>query len=218
MKYSAVIFDMDGVIVDTEKFWTKAEEEVFSSLGVILDDKSCQLTRTMTTREVTEFWFSKFPWKGKNHQEVEQMVIDRVIEFIKTEDCAIDGIKSTIDKLKFMGLKIGLATNSPSEVIPAVLAKLELNDSFDFTWSAEFEKYGKPHPDVYLAVSKNLGEPAHKCIAIEDSESGIQAAKKAGMVAVGFTNSGRNNDLVSADYLIDDYSSLDWGELTKHVN
>lgn len=145
----AVIFDMDGVMVNSESLWALAEKEVFSSLGAIIDNESCNQTKSMTTAEVTKFWFSKYPWEGKNLNDVEQLVVSRVIQLIEKEDCEIDGIKNTVQKLKSLGLKVGLATNAPHRIVPKVLAKLKLDHLFDATTSAEFEAHGKPSPDVY---------------------------------------------------------------------
>lgn len=206
----AVIFDMDGVIVDSEGLWARAEKEVFSSLGVAMDEASCQQTKSMTTAEVTAFWYARSPWQGKAMDEVEQMVVDRVIELIEKENCEIDGIVELVKQLKSLGLKIGLATNAPYQIVPKVLSKLALSSLFDCTVSAEFEKQGKPHPDVYLTASRQLGENAKNCIAIEDSKSGIRAAKRAGITVIGFTNKGRNGHLEEADGQIEDFTNIDW--------
>ncbi|PCJ65302.1 MAG: HAD family hydrolase [Bacteroidetes bacterium] len=204
----AVIFDMDGVIVNSEDLWQRAEKEVFSSLGVKMDEESCNLTMRMTTTEVTEFWFSKHPWQGKTFEDVEQMVISRVIELIENEQCGIVGIKEFIEELKSSGLKVGLATNSPYKIIPRVLSRLGIMSMFDAIASSEFEKKGKPEPDVYLTVSRKLDENVTECIAIEDSNSGILSAKKAGMTVFAFTNSGKNKNLKNADYVFHEYSEL----------
>ncbi|WP_421888957.1 HAD family hydrolase [Marinoscillum sp.] len=214
----AVIFDMDGILVDSESLWKIAEREVFSSLGVIMDDESCTQTMSMTTAEVTKFWFAKNPWKGKSLNNVEQMVVSRVIELIQTKDCEIDGIKDTVRKLKSMGFKIGLATNAPYRIVPEVLTKLELAQLFNTTTSSEFEERGKPYPDVYITASKNLDELAHYCIAIEDSESGIKAAKRAGMTVIGFTNNGKNKNLSEAELLIDNFKNTDWDINIERLN
>ena len=76
-KNKAVIFDMDGVIIDSEKFWKQAENEVFSSLGVVVTDELSDLTKSMTTSEVTRFWYDKFPWQNVELNEVERMVVLR---------------------------------------------------------------------------------------------------------------------------------------------
>ena len=183
----AVIFDMDGVIVDSEKLWSQAEREVFGSLGVQVTNDLSILTQNMTTTEVTKFWYERFPWVHKSQEEVEQMVIDRVIELIEKEDCVISGIKNFMEKITKEGFKIGVATNSPYSVIPAVLRKANISHLVDAISSAEFEENGKPQPDVYLNALKKLNLTADQCIAIEDSNSGIRAAKTAGLKVIAFS-------------------------------
>jgi len=204
----AIIFDMDGVIVDSEHLWSKAENEIFSSLGVKLDEDSCQLTQSMTTREVAKFWYTKYPWKDIGLKQVEQRVISRVITLIEDENCEITGIRETIKKLKSNGFKIGLATNSPYQ-IPIVLDKLGIANYFDAIISSEFVKNGKPEPDIYIKALQELEELPEHCIVIEDSNTGIASAKKAGITTIGFTNSKKNKYLENADYIIHEYAELD---------
>ncbi|MFT3740297.1 MAG: hexitol phosphatase HxpB [Breznakibacter sp.] len=205
----AVIFDMDGVIIDSEQFWKQAENEVFSSLGVKITDEYCKTTRSMTTSEVARFWYGKSPWQGKPLDIVEQMVISRVIGLIETEECCIiPGIKTFIEKLKTQNYKIGLATNSPNRIIPVVLKKLGAPHLFDAVSSAEFEKKGKPDPAIYLATAQKLCIEPEDCIAIEDSRSGMVAAKSAGMTVVAYTNGNRDFNLGIADYRIDNFEHL----------
>lgn len=216
-KIEAVIFDMDGVIIDSEKIWKKAENEVFSSVGVKLSDEFCKITEAMTTSEVTNFWFEKYPWKNKSLKEVETNVIERVAHLIQEEGKAIDGIEELIKKLKAKGYKIGLATNSPSCLIQVVLKKLALDKYFDATSSAEHEPEGKPSPYVYLSTAEKLNIKPESCIAVEDSHSGLLAAKKAGMKAVIIdTNNLYNKKIEIADYEIeiDDYNKFDFSFLS----
>lgn len=203
----AVIFDMDGVIVDSEKFWKIAEERVFTSLGVKVSDEHTEITKSMTTSEVTAYWFSLYPWQDKDLKEVEQMVVLMVIELIETEECEILGVKEFIEWLKAKGYKIGLATNSPSKIIPAVLNKFKILHLFDAVVSAEFESKGKPDPAIYLTAAAKLNVIANTCIAIEDSYSGILAAKNAGMRVVAFTNGRKDLDLGIVDHKLDYFKS-----------
>ncbi|WP_130736521.1 hexitol phosphatase HxpB [Flavobacterium sp. J27] len=205
----AVIFDMDGVIVDSECLWKKAEREVFTSLGVKVTDEYSKLTKSMTTFEVTRFWFDKFPWQDKGLDVVEQMVIDKVIELIENEDCKINGVKNFIENLKSKKFKIGLATNSPNKIIPTVLQKLEIEHLFDAVSSADFEENGKPDPAIYLTTAAKLNITAKNCIAIEDSYSGMLAAKKAGMTVIAFTNDNALLNFDIADYKIDRFDDFD---------
>lgn len=207
----AVIFDMDGVIIDSENLWKKAEKEVFTSLGVNVTHEDSELTKSMTTFEVTKFWFDKFPWEDKSNDIVEHMVISRVIELIDTEDCKINGIKEFIERLKAKNYKIGLATNSPYKIIPKVLQKFDIQHLFDTVSSAEFEDNGKPAPAIYLTTAEKLNVTTNNCIAIEDSYSGMLAAKNAGMTVVAFTNGNKDLDFEIADYKIDafDHFNID---------
>lgn len=203
----AVIFDMDGVLVDSEKFWQQAERKVFSSLGVAMDEDECALTKTMTTNEVTRFWFQKSPWAEQNFKEVEEAVISNVIELIENENCEIKGVHGFVKHIKARGYKVGLATNSPYRIIPAVLKKTGLTPYFDAVSSAEFEVCGKPDPAVYVRTSGKLGiNPIH-CLAIEDSFSGIAAAKRAGMTVVGYSHGHSNTHLEGADFILPDFEA-----------
>ncbi|MBT2621125.1 hexitol phosphatase HxpB [Chryseobacterium sp. ISL-6] len=184
----AVIFDMDGVLIDSEKFWKQAEYEVFSSLGVEVTEELSKHTQSMTTSEVARFWHEKYPWENAALDVIEQQVISRVIELIQTEECSVAGIKKFIEDLKLKQYKIGLATNSPYRIIQTVLDKIRVTHLFDHITSAEFEKQGKPHPAVYFTSAKNLDVDPQFCFVIEDSHSGIIAAKNAGMTVIAFTN------------------------------
>ncbi len=123
--HKAVIFDMDGVVLNSEGFWAQAEYEVFSSLGVELREEFRQLTRTMTTADASKFWHDKSPWHHISIEEVERLVVSRVVELIQTEDCTIANIRAFIEHLKSKGYKIGLATNSPMSFIPLCLERAE---------------------------------------------------------------------------------------------
>lgn len=201
----AVIFDMDGVLLNSEVFWQQAEKEVFSSLGVPVSEELCEQTRAMTTLDVCQFWYDRFPWQGKNFVEVEKAVVQEVIQLIKSEDCSIPCVKELIYELRDRGFKIGLATNSPEIIIPVALEKTGLETAFDAIASAEAEEKGKPHPAVYLSAARKLRITPQYCWAIEDSRTGLFAAQQAGMKTVGFTNQQSNLELETADLLIHDF-------------
>ncbi len=206
----AVIFDMDGVILDNEGFWAQAEAEVFGSLGVALNDALCKLTRTMTTTEAVQFWFDRYPWENISLTDTAKRVVNRVIELIQTEDCTIDNIRPFIENLRSTGYKIGLATNSPGYFIPICLERAGVADLFDAVSSAEDELQGKPDPAVYLTTAKKLGVPPQNCIVIEDSYHGMMAAKKAGMTVLAFTNNNDELRFDIADRVLQNYSENNW--------
>lgn len=201
----AVIFDMDGVLVESEAIWKQAEYEVFSSLGVSVTEENSSYTQSMTTKEVTAFWYQKFPWKETPLSEVEEMVVRRVMELILLKDCATLGISAFIKNLKERNFKIGLATNAPEKIIPVVLKKTGTESLFDSVSSADFEEKGKPHPAIYLNTAKKLKVMPEECAVIEDSETGMEAAKKAGMSVIAYTNGNNTVSLQWADYQIEGF-------------
>lgn len=209
-KMEAVVFDMDGVIIDSTEIWKRAEREVFSSVGVQLSDELCKITEAMTTAEVTQFWFDRQPWRNRTLSEIENGVIDRVAYLIRKEGKAIRGIERLVKSIKSKGYKVGLATNSPSILIPAVLGKLKLERYFDAVSSADCELKGKPDPSVYLAVANKLNVGPEHCVAVEDSFSGLLAAKKAGMKTVILsTNNMEQEGQEIADFNIHSYDQFD---------
>ncbi|SIT13600.1 sugar-phosphatase [Thalassolituus maritimus] len=184
MNMNAVIFDMDGLLIDSEPFWTKAERMVFSSVGVDLSDSLCEKTASMTTREVTEFWYELFPWKQKSIEAVENDVIDCVDELIKKDGRPMAGVMELLDDFHKKQYRIGLSTNSPFRLIASVMEKLDIGHYFHSISSSEHVESGKPDPAVYLSTLTKLQVDASKCIAFEDSVSGVLAAKSAGIKAV----------------------------------
>ena len=208
----AVIFDMDGVVVDSEPLWKKAEKHVFTSVGVDVLEELSSITESMTTAEVTRFWYERQPWANKTLEEVENEVIDRVEFLINNEGFAMDGIKEILEKFKSKGYKIGLATNSPFRLISAVLNKFNLSGYFDVISSAEHELQGKPDPAIYLSSARKLNVQPESCLVFEDSYVGLMAAKNAGMKVVAFLPgdgcSGSKFDM--ADMKISSFSQFDF--------
>ncbi|WCE31889.1 hexitol phosphatase HxpB [Vibrio sp. SCSIO 43137] len=180
----AAIFDMDGLLIDSEPLWKEAEREVFSSVGVDVKEELAEQTATMTTRDVTQFWFERNPWSGKSLDEVEAAVVGRVECLIKEKGRELEGVTKTLFFLKEKGFKIGLSTNSPYQLIPVILEKLGIIDYFDAISSADDVEKGKPAPDVYLSTIHKLGVDALNCIAFEDSYSGMLAATRANVKTV----------------------------------
>ena len=133
------------------------------------------------------------------------MVVRRVMELILLKDCATLGISAFIKNLKERNFKIGLATNAPEKIIPVVLKKTGTESLFDSVSSADFEEKGKPHPAIYLNTAKKLKVMPEECAVIEDSETGMEAAKKAGMSVIAYTNGKNTVSLQWADYQIEGF-------------
>ncbi|WP_281705222.1 hexitol phosphatase HxpB [Aeromonas taiwanensis] len=181
---AAVIFDMDGVLIDSEPFWQRAQMAVFSELGHPHTEEDCNSTIGVRIDQLVAHWYRLRPWSGPSQDEVVQRILDQVITLILAEGEPKAGVLEALDLIEAQGLKIGLATSSPFAMVDAVLGKLGIQDRFMAVHSAEVERFGKPHPDVYIHAAEKLGvDPVH-CLAIEDSFTGLLAAKAASMTAL----------------------------------
>lgn len=177
----ALIFDMDGVLIDSEPLWRKAMIIGFNSAGMPFTEEDCRKTTGMRFREVVEIWLKHFNVTTTTPAKMEKEVLDILIHLIETEGKPIAGALDVFEYAKSNGLKIGLATSSSHRLMEAVLKKMKMQKDFDAAVSAEFMVYGKPHPEVFLVCASKLGVDPKECIVIEDSVNGIIAAKAAQM-------------------------------------
>jgi sugar-phosphatase len=204
--FQAVIFDMDGVLIDSEPLWKIAMEDVFHSIGSNLTKQDFQKTVGLRLDEVIHFWFHHEGWKNCTPQEIEAAIVSKMCELIKETGCPLPGVLETLKFLKNQGLKIGLATSSYRILIETVLTQLNMHSYFDFTHSAENEAFGKPHPAVYLSVANHFKVEPSKCLVIEDSLNGIISGKAAKMKVVCIPEKTHHPEpkLVLADYHFED--------------
>lgn len=182
--FEAVIFDMDGVLIDSEPLWKIAMDTVFSELGSTLQKSDFQKTVGLRIDEVIHFWNLHESWGIVNEEAIQEKIISKMEDLIAANAKPLTGVLETLTFLKSKGLKIGLATSSSSRLIRIVLKELAISDFFDFTHSAETEDYGKPHPAVYLTVAKKLAVHPTKCLVIEDSFNGVISGLAAKMKVV----------------------------------
>ncbi len=188
-KIEAVIFDMDGLLVDSEPLWHIAEKEVFAEVGLHLTTAQCLETTGMPTGFVFDYWYKKQPWEGKSKEELELMLFEKIQILIKERAEPMPGVHDTIDFFRKKGFKIGLASASPMFLIEIVLDKFGLKSKFDFYHSALLEKRNKPNPDVYWSVANKLNVPIEKCLILEDSINGVKGAVASGAITIAVPES-----------------------------
>jgi sugar-phosphatase len=162
----------------------RAEIEVFGSVGVTLCEADCALTKGLRTDDVIAFWHTRRPWKGSSPLDVERRLVARVAELIRSEGAALPGARAALAAARGTTTSIALASSSPTPIIEAVLERLDLGSSFEVVQSAETEPFGKPHPGIFLTTAKRLGVPATGCLVVEDSLTGVVAAKAARMSCI----------------------------------
>jgi len=182
--FAAAIFDMDGLLVDSEPLWQVAEVEILGGLGVPIDPHACRQTKGMFVNEVTAYWYERFPWPGPGTDEVAVAVVDRVSDLVVERGVLMAGVHQAIGLCRRHGLALALASSSQYRLIETVLGHFGLAGEFEVVHSAEEERYGKPHPAVYLGAAAKLGVDPTRCLAWEDAGAGVLAAKAARMVCV----------------------------------
>ena len=206
----AVIFDMDGVLIDSEPLWRKAMIEGFASIGVLITEEDCKKTTGNRLKEVVEYWFEKLNIHDVLPTEIEHRIINMLVKLINNEGKAISGVIEVINFCNNKNIKIGLATSSSNQLMEAVLEKLKLKNTFKSSISAENMEYGKPHPEVFLSCASQLQISPLECIVIEDSINGVIAAKAAFMsvIALPEHENINNHKFSIADYKLNNMQEV----------
>jgi mannitol-1-/sugar-/sorbitol-6-/2-deoxyglucose-6-phosphatase len=179
-----VIFDLDGLLINSEPLWQEAEILIFQLVKIRLTPELCCQTKGLRIDEVVEYWYQKAPWTNLSKQEVEASIVTKVIELIHLKGEPLAGVNHAISFVQQKQVKIALASSSSLKIIQAALQKLNLTDIFTQIYSAESEILGKPHPGVYLTTANKLNVTPSECLALEDSFNGVLAAKAAQMKCI----------------------------------
>lgn len=209
----AAIFDMDGLLIDSEPFWQQAEAESFGAVGLKLSHSDLCETVGMRIDEVVSYWLQRRPWDIGRHppERLSCRIIDRLIELVEQHGEPMAGVPSALALCQDLGLRLALASSSPMRIIEAVLNRLRMRKQFEIVHSAEFEARGKPDPAVFLTAASRLCVPPGQCVALEDSIMGLRAANAAGMRCIMVPDPRLRNDpaLGAADLVLGTLAELD---------
>jgi sugar-phosphatase len=180
----AVVFDMDGLLVDSEPLWVRAEVEIFGEVGVPLREEDCAQTKGLRADDVVAFWHARHAWPSPEPGAVQARLVARVADLVRAEGRALPGVARALAAARESGRRVALASSSPGLVIRATLERLGLGAAFDVVQSAETEPHGKPHPGIFLTTAARLGVAPTDCVVVEDSLTGVVAAKAARMACL----------------------------------
>jgi len=215
--FKCVIFDMDGVIIDSEHIHCQVSRYVLNSIGFSITKEEYD-DFAGTTSEA--FW-SHMKERFKFHQSVREMgelEDDIYLKYVIKQD-SLEPIHGVVELIKdFDKNKVNLAVASSAVLksINTVVDKFKLTQYFKVLVGAECIKRSKPDPEVFLCACEKLGAAPEECIVIEDSRNGVQAAKSAGMRCIGYKNyNSGNQDLTAADLKVTSFEEIDYNKLKK---
>lgn len=184
MRTTTAIFDMDGLLIDSEPLWYEAALESLAKFNIHIDHEAYYSSTGLRTKEFLEHWLTAFHIDLSHIPETEIDITQRVIDKVFEKGKTMPGVEHAIQLAKKHQLKIGLASSSPLSLIQAVLQKTNLTEAFAVTCSAEHLPYGKPHPQVFIDCALALDSKPTECICFEDSFNGLLAAKAARMKCI----------------------------------
>jgi HAD superfamily hydrolase (TIGR01509 family) len=205
----AVVFDLDGVLLDSEEIWDRAREELAHERGGRWHDQAQRDMMGMSSTEWSRY-MADVIGLPEPPEEINREVVRHLTELYREELPAIPGAREAVERLA-VRWPLGLASSSNRELIDLVLELLGVEHLFTATVSSEEVARGKPAPDVYFEAARRLGVDPTTAAAVEDSQNGILAAKAAGMRVVAIPNAHFPPDedaLREADIVLDSLAEL----------
>jgi len=184
MRPTTVIFDMDGLLIDSEPLWEEAAGEILAGFNVRLTPEQYHQHTGLRTPEFLAWWFTYFGISAEYIGETEKNLVDLVIRKVSARPRFQPGVPHILQFFKERGYRMGLASSSPMNLIDTVEELGQLGQYIEVKTSAEHLPYGKPHPQVYLECAHQLGVSPLECVAFEDSFNGLISAKAARMTCV----------------------------------
>ena len=211
MEEIAVIFDMDGVILDSEQVYQEIEQEMYAELGITVTRQE-HLSFMGTTENIMWEHMKSLHGLEQDPRDLASRERERLLSRLRSPRGIppVEGIEDLLKQLYDKGISVWLASSSVREIIETVLRKLNIGKYFSGTVSGEEVERSKPAPDIFLKASRIAGIPPSSCIVIEDSENGIRAARSAGMKVIGLKNpNSADLDFSGADRIVHSLKEID---------
>jgi beta-phosphoglucomutase family hydrolase len=212
-----VIFDMDGVLADTGSIHFESWKKLADKIGVLLTKEFFVETFGQQTFTITRKLVGP-EFKDALVEEWGNLKESYYREMVKNKLEPLPGVINLIKSLKNKGFKLAVGSSGPRENVELLLNSLKIDKYFDVVIAAEDVKIGKPAPDVFLIAAKRLNVELKNSIVIEDAPVGIEAAKKANMKTIALTTTHDKEELLNADLIAKDLSTIHLKDILRLFN
>jgi HAD superfamily hydrolase (TIGR01509 family) len=205
-RFRAVVFDMDGLLLDTELLWHRAETELFAKHGgeFSWDDKMVVIGSSFDF--TADYFADRLGYSRERGAALVTEMVELMHAQLREQVAGRPGAVELVERLRGR-TRLGLASNSPRDLVDTALATARITDAFDAVVTSDDVERSKPAPDIYLAACERLGVPPADALALEDSASGIAAAKAAGLTCIAVPQFAET-DVSAADRVIDSLEDL----------
>lgn len=208
----AIIFDMDGTLIDSMWIWPSVDDDYLKKYNLKKPENFHEMMEGKSYVEVARLFLDIFPELDRTLEQVMEEWMDMTYDkYVHSVDMK-EGVHDFILEMRARGKKIGIATSNAGELVDATLEALDIRPLFDSVRSACEVREGKPSPDVYLLVAKDMEVAPERCLVFEDVPMGILAGKRAGMRVCGvdddFSRPQEDRKKELADYYIQSYYDI----------
>lgn len=181
----AIIFDMDGLLIDSEPLWEETYLERLVELGVPRSEIIKPDYRGRGARDFFNHWYTHYSWGEKpSADDLVKESVGMMHKLVKEKGQAMPGVIETLESLKPLGLPIAIASSSPLSLIEATVERLKVGEYFSYFHTGDAEDFAKPHPAVFIHTANEIGIDYTNCLVLEDAISGVIAAKAAQMKCI----------------------------------
>lgn len=204
-----VIFDMDGVLIDSYRAHFESWRIIAAEEGLQITEEQFAQTFGRTSREIIAALWGKHTPDEAKIRELDERKEAAFRELLRDHFPIMPGAPELLDALHEAGFALAIGSSGPPENVALTLKKLGRRDLFGAVITGKDVTRGKPDPQVFLLAAERLGVPPQRCAVVEDAPPGVEAAHRAGMVAVGLVSTGRTREmLAAADLVVDSLSEL----------
>lgn len=184
MALNTVLFDMDGLLIDSEPLWQEAGSAALAEYGIQLTDEQYHSSTGLRTPEWIDHWFRVYGLPSTDMRAAIDRIESNAIDMIRSKGVVMPGVDYILEFFRQQQFRIGLASSSPMRLIEVVVDMLGIRQYLEVIMSAEKLPYGKPHPQVFMEAAASMKVSPGHCVVFEDSFNGMIAAKAAKMKCV----------------------------------